>query len=94
MHMFIVIYIFFTVFAIGDSEYYVTVRYGVAEISKDRPLPDMPEPVGRIVADPSTWRDLALNLINPATAFTSGKIAVTGDQIAFLKFIQMFERGG
>lgn len=37
------------VFQVGDAKYYVTVRKGVAEVSKGQPLYGMPEPVGESV---------------------------------------------
>ena len=81
------------VYKVGNHKYFVTVRYGVAEITKDKPLPDMPEPIGQLECDETTWRDLALNLANPASLLASGKLSITGDQLGFIKFTKRFQTG-
>lgn len=76
-----------------QRRYIVTVRRGVAEVTKGEAIYGTPEPIGTFVADENTFRRIMLQLKSPAKAIMNGDVKVEGDQLRFLQFVQRFERG-
>ena len=81
------------VFEMSDTKekFFITVRYGVAELAINRALPDTPSPIATVYTDSMTWKKLALNKQQAATAVADGKLKIDG-KIAFLKFLKKFDR--
>ena len=50
------------IYNIGGKKYYVTVRYGIAEVVVDEALYGTPEPVGMFTTDEMTFRKIALKV--------------------------------
>lgn len=72
--------------------YVLTVRRGVAELSIGDALPGTPAPVATITADGLRWRRLALQIDGPAGALARGDLRIAGSKIAFLRFLDRFDR--
>lgn len=78
----------------GEGRRYVlTVRRGIVELSVGEALPDTPQPLATVTVDGLTWRRLALQLDGPTGALARGDLRISGSKIAFLRFIDRFERG-
>jgi alkyl sulfatase BDS1-like metallo-beta-lactamase superfamily hydrolase len=76
-----------------ERQFVVTVRNGIAEVVQGQPLPGSPEPVAVMQVDSGTYRRIALQQLNPVSAFASGDLKVKGSWIGFLKFMGRFQRG-
>jgi len=81
------------IFLVGGSKHIVTVRRGVAEVTKGDALHGTPEPIGTFIADENTFRRIMLQLKSPGKAIMNGDVRIEGDQLKFLVFVQRFERG-
>ncbi|MHB8908095.1 MAG: alkyl sulfatase dimerization domain-containing protein [Syntrophales bacterium] len=79
-------------FPAEEKRFTVTVRRGVAEIVEGTPLPGTPDPAAVLVADAGTFRLMALNLLNPLTALSEGRVEIRGSTLAFLQFMNRFRR--
>lgn len=78
------------VFSFTDTgeEYSVIVRRGVAEIRAYA----VPEPDHTLTTTATVWKEIAAELRKPVPAFLSGKVKVDGGQIAFVRFMDLFDR--
>ena len=75
------------------SEFHVTIRNQIAEITEGKALPGTPDPIATVSTSPDTWRALALQTIKPLEAVTSGDMKVEGERLAFIRFSKRFDRG-
>lgn len=75
------------------SEFRVTIRNQIAEITEGAALPGTPNPIAVVSTSPETWRALALQTIKPLEAVTSGDMQVEGERLAFIRFSNRFDRG-
>jgi alkyl sulfatase BDS1-like metallo-beta-lactamase superfamily hydrolase len=75
------------------SQFHVTIRNQIAEITEGEALPGTPEPIAVVSTSPETWRALALQSIKPLEAVTSGDMKVDGERLAFVRFSKRFDRG-
>ncbi|WP_372369218.1 alkyl sulfatase dimerization domain-containing protein [Candidatus Uabimicrobium sp. HlEnr_7] len=73
------------------EKFIITVRNGIAELVLEKSLPDTPKPIAIVRTDSMTWKKLALNKQQAASAITSGKLSIEG-KVAFLKFLKKFNR--
>lgn len=80
------------VFPDEQKRFIVTVRRGIAEISMGDALPGTPEPVAVLTSDSLTFRQMSLKMISPIRAIASGKMAIEGSWIGFLKWYGRFNR--
>ena len=80
------------VFPDEQKRFIVTVRRGIAEISMGDALPGTPEPVAVLTSDSLTFRQMSLKMISPIRAVASGKMAIEGSWIGFLKWYGRFNR--
>ena len=69
-----------------NTTYSVVIRNQIAEISTS--YDDSYDII--VSVDSNTWKGMVLNTINPLTAFASGKITVSGNQLQFIEFSNMF----
>ena len=69
-----------------NTTYSVVIRNQIAEISTF--YDDSYDII--VSVDSNTWKGIVLNTINPLTAFASGKITVSGNQLQFIEFSNMF----
>jgi len=82
------------IYAIGEHQYFVTVRRGVVEIEEgEKPLPGTPDPVGTFTTSEAVFRRIALNEMSPAVAVAKGEAKIEGDLVAFMRMNMMFEQG-
>ena len=82
------------IYAIGEKQYFVTIRRGVVEIEEgEKPLPGTPDPVGTFRTTEAVFRRIALNKLSPAVAVAMGEATIEGDLAAFVRMNLMFERG-
>lgn len=72
------------------KRYFVTVRYGIAEMAEGEPLPGTPKPVATLTVDASLYRRMALGLEKPAEMLSAGKLKVTGNFAKFMQFMDLF----
>ncbi|HPR47259.1 MAG TPA: alkyl sulfatase dimerization domain-containing protein [Spirochaetota bacterium] len=69
------------------GEYWtVTVRRGVAEISRGR----MKGADTTVTVDSNLWKEIAAGMTSPVIAFSSGKVAVQGGSFDFVRFLYLF----
>ena len=80
-------------FELDEEVFVLTVRRGVAELIEGGPLPDTPDPLAIVRAEPGAWKRIALGLMSPREAIADGTFSVEGDQAGFIRFIQRFDRG-
>lgn len=78
-------------FPAEKKRFILTVRRGICEVVEGNPLPGTPKPVAVVSVDAQTWRFMALKMISPVTAVTSGKLKVAGSRLGFLNFMRKFE---
>ena len=69
-----------------NTTYSVVIRNQIAEIST---LYDDSYDI-IVSVDSDTWKGMILKTISPLTAFASGKITVSGNQLQFIEFSNMF----
>jgi len=82
------------IYAIGEHQYFVTVRRGVVEIEEgEKPLPGTPDPVGTFRTSEAVFRRIALKEMSPAAAVATGEAKIEGDLVAFMRMNMMFEQG-
>jgi len=82
------------IYAIGEHQYFVTVRRGVVEIEEgETPLPGTPDPVGTFRTSEAVFRRIALKEMSPAVAVAKGEAKIEGDLVAFMRMNMMFEQG-
>ena len=81
------------IWKVGGEKYIVTVRRGVAEVTRGEPIYGTPDPIGTFIADENTFRRIMLQLKSAATAIWNGEVKIEGDQLRFLQFVRRFERG-
>ncbi|BBM83048.1 alkyl sulfatase dimerization domain-containing protein [Candidatus Uabimicrobium amorphum] len=74
-----------------QEKFFITIRRGIAELVMNHALPNTPSPVATVYTDSMTWKKLALNKQQAATAIREGKLKIEG-KIAFLKFLKKFDR--
>jgi alkyl sulfatase BDS1-like metallo-beta-lactamase superfamily hydrolase len=83
-----------TIYAIGEKQFYVTIRRGVVEIEEGlKPLPGTPDPVGIFRTSEAVFRRIALKEMSPARAVSLGEATIEGDLMAFMRMNLMFEQG-
>jgi putative sterol carrier protein len=70
----------------------VTIRRGIAEVVEGEPLTGTPDPVAILTADTFTFRKMAMKMVSPLAAFTSGKMKVQGSWLGFLTWFGRFDR--
>jgi alkyl sulfatase BDS1-like metallo-beta-lactamase superfamily hydrolase len=80
------------VFPDENKRFIVTIRRGIAEIVAGDPLPGTPAPVATLTVDSKTYRKMALKMISPVAAITSGKLKVSGSWVGFLSFFRKFQQ--
>jgi alkyl sulfatase BDS1-like metallo-beta-lactamase superfamily hydrolase len=80
------------IFPDENRRFVVTIRRGIAEVVEGDPLPGTPEPVAVLVTDAGTFRLMALNLLNPLTAFNEGKTEIRGSALGFIVFMNRFRK--
>ena len=69
-----------------NTTYSVVIRNQIAEISTS--YDDSYDII--VSVDSNTWKGMVLKTINPLAAFASGKITVSGNQLQFIEFSNMF----
>ena len=69
-----------------NTTYSVVIRNQIAEISTS--YDDSYDII--VSVDSDTWKGMILKTISPLTAFASGKIIVSGNQLQFIEFSNMF----
>ena len=69
-----------------NTTYSVVIRNQIAEISTS--YDDSYDII--VSVDSDTWKGMILKTISPLTAFASGKITVSGNQLQFIEFSNMF----
>lgn len=70
------------------AKWTVEVRRGVAEVQPfDTGNPDI-----TIEVEEQVWKELAAQIRKPVTTFLKGEIKVTGGQVAFVKFMDLFDK--
>lgn len=75
------------------KRFIITIRHGVAEVAEDKPFPGTPNPIATLTVNSLVWKKVALQVISPVSAFSSGELSVKGSWINFLKFLGRFQRG-
>ena len=75
-----------------DTRWYVTIRYGVAEVSEGEPLPGTPEPFATLRTNALTWKQIALRQVTTAEAVASGALEIDGNPLAVRAFTDRFRR--
>ena len=74
-----------------NRTFYVTIRYGIAEVKEGTPFPNTPEPVATVIIDSKTYLEMATKLITPLSVLKSGKLKIKGSWLKFLGFMNKFE---
>ncbi len=69
-----------------NTTFSVVIRNQIAEISTS--YDDSYDII--VSVDSNTWKGMVLKTISPLTAFASGKITVSGNQLQFIEFSNMF----
>ncbi|MFT5429751.1 MAG: alkyl sulfatase BDS1-like metallo-beta-lactamase superfamily hydrolase [Myxococcota bacterium] len=72
--------------------WYITVRFGVAQVVAGELLPDTPAPVATIRTSAETWVGLTLQVVEPLEALADGSLEID-DTLAALSFLARFEQG-
>jgi alkyl sulfatase BDS1-like metallo-beta-lactamase superfamily hydrolase len=80
------------VFPDEKKRFIVTIRKGIAEVVEGEPLTGTPDPVAILTADTFTFRKMAMKMVSPLAAFTSGKMEVQGSWLGFLTWFGRFDR--
>jgi alkyl sulfatase BDS1-like metallo-beta-lactamase superfamily hydrolase len=75
-----------------NKRFIVTIRKGIVEVVEGEPLTGTPDPVAILTADAFTFRKMAMKMISPVAAVTSGKIKVQGSRLGFLVWFGRFDR--
>lgn len=74
-------------FSDTDKQFTVEIRRGVAEVQPfDTGNPDI-----TIEVEEQVWKELAAQIRNPVKTFLKGEIQVNGGQLAFKKFMDLFD---
>ena len=75
------------------ESFYVTIRRGIVEITKDKMLPGAPKPMATLVSDSETWKRIALQKVTEAEMLLKGKLSVEGDVLDMREFMARFDKG-
>ncbi len=76
----------------GETRWYVTQRYGVAQVSEGEALPGTPEPFATLHTDPLTWKRMALGQETTFDALSDKRLVVDGNPVAVKTFTGRFRR--
>jgi len=72
--------------------WWVTVRYGVAEVVQgETPLPGTPAPVARVAIASTAWKLLGLKQVSLPLVLARGEMKVDGSWLAFARFMRRFQ---
>ena len=75
------------------ESFFITIRRGVVEISKDKLLPGAPKPMATLVTDSETWKRIALKKVTETEMLLKGKLSVEGDVLDMRQFMARFDKG-
>jgi len=75
------------------ESFFITIRRGVVEISKDKLLPGAPKPMATLVTDSETWKRNALKKVTETEMLLKGKLSVEGDVLDMRRFMGRFDKG-
>jgi alkyl sulfatase BDS1-like metallo-beta-lactamase superfamily hydrolase len=80
------------IFPDEDKKIFFTIRYGIGEMSIDKPLPGTPEPVATLITSGKIYRKIAVENMNPALPLAKGELKIEGSWLKFVEFLGMFDR--
>ncbi len=78
-------------FTENGNKWLIQIRNGIAEV-RNNPTTIPATLDAHIQTDAKTWKKLALKMDNPVAALASGRLKVINGKVAFLKFIDRFDR--
>ncbi|MBL90473.1 MAG: hypothetical protein CMH56_01485 [Myxococcales bacterium] len=73
--------------------FYLTIRRGVVEISKNTKVPGAPEPMATLVVDSTIWKMMALQKVDRTAMLLKGELSVEGDVLDLQRFMGRFDKG-
>ena len=73
--------------------FYLTIRRGVVEISKNKKVPGAPEPMATLVVDSTIWKMMALQKVDRTAMLLKGELSVEGDVLDLQRFMGRFDKG-
>jgi alkyl sulfatase BDS1-like metallo-beta-lactamase superfamily hydrolase len=72
------------------KRFFLTVRFGIAELSQGEPFPGTPEPVATLEMDSKDFKYMLSRLESALGLFLRGKIKVHGSWLRAASFLRMF----